>query len=354
MNSSRKQTIYDIAKKAGVSASTVGSALNGTWKNRRISESTVHRIQAIADELNYSVNLQARALRNAKSGLVGMVLPQHDNRFFSSIGQCFSNETRAREALPVIVSAKRDQNQELDAVRGLINSSVDALMLVGISHPEVLSEMCQKANVPHVFVDQPCNSAPSVVTENKLGGRMLTEVMIEEIGFHELKDVVFLGGDANLPATEQRILGFKAALQAKGHKTVPEQILACGYQRAAAKQALSNYYQRRKSLPKGLLVNSNGGFEGALEFLIQLPQAEVDACTIAAYDYDPFGSLLRHPVPMVRQRAEEMVKRAYQHLDDNDTEPQVTLIEPELVLPNSIKRHGTDMTEESSSDPLVP
>ncbi len=333
MTNNSKQTIYDIAKEAGVSASTVGSALNGTWKNRRISEATVQRIQEIAEKLNYRVNLQARALRSAKSGLVGMVLPQHDNRFFSSIGQCFSNETRAREALPVIISTRREREQELEAVQGLINSSVDALMLVGTSYPELLSEVCQKAKVPHVFVDQPCASAPSVVTENKLGARLLTEVMIAEMAASDLKDVVFLGGDASLPATEQRVLGFKEALLAKHHKANPDQILACGYQRAAAKDALSDYYQRKAELPKGLLVNSNGGFEGALEFLIQLPQAEVDACTIGAYDYDPFGGLMRHPVPMIRQRAEEMVKRAYKHLDNNDTDPQITLIEPELILP---------------------
>ena len=328
-----KQTIYDIAKEAGVSASTVGSALNGTWKNRRISESTVHRIQEIAEKLNYSVNLQARALRNAKSGLVGMVLPQHDNRFFSSIGQCFSNETRAREALPVIVSARRDEDQELDAVRGLINSSVDALMLVGTSHPEVLSAVCQKAGVPHVFVDQPCATAPSVVTENKAGARKLTEVMLADTGTENLREVVFLGGDANLPATEQRIMGFKECLSEKGHQTNPDQILACGYQRAAAKDALAALYKANKKLPAGLFINSIGCFEGALEFLVQLPKTEVDACIIGAFDFDPFGRLLRHPVPMVRQRAEDMVKRAYQHLDDNDTEHQITLIEPALILP---------------------
>lgn len=333
MPTNTKQTIYDIAEKAGVSASTVGSALNGTWKSRRISESTVNRIREIADELNYSVNLQARALRSAKSGLVGMVLPQHDNRFFSSIGQCFSNETRAREALPVIVSARRERDQEIEAVRGLINSSVDALMLVGTSHPDVLSEMCTKANVPHVFVDQPCHLAPSVVSENRAGAKTLTDVLLSDSENHDPAHIVFLGGDANLPATEQRIQGFKQALAESGHETLPDQILACGYQRSAARDALASLYQKRQELPPVMLINSIGCFEGALEFLIQLPKDEVDACTIGAFDYDPFGSLLRHPVPMMRQRAEEMIKRAYQHLDDNDTNPQITHIEPELVMP---------------------
>lgn len=335
VQSNTKQTIYDIAKKAGVSASTVGAALNGTWKSRRISQATVQRIQKIADDLNYTVNLQARALRVSKSGLVGMVLPQHDNRFFSSIGQCFSNETRSREALPVIVSARREREQEIDAVRGLINASVDALMLVGTSHPDVLSKMCTKANVPHVFVDQPCHLAPSVVSENRGGAKALTDVLLDHSQVQDLKNIVFFGGDANLPATQHRVEGFKEALTQRGHTPLPTQIVACGYRRAAAREALAELYKTLGKLPQVILINSIGCFEAALEFLFQLPNNEVDACTIGAFDYDPFGSLLQHPVPMMRQRAEEMVKRAYEHLDNNDTRPQLTHIEPELIMPNT-------------------
>lgn len=331
-----KQTIYDIAKKAGVSASTVGSALNGSWKSRRISETTVQRIQAIADEMNYSVNLQARALRSAKSGLVGMILPQHDNRFFSSVGQCFSNETRSRDALPVIVSTRRERDQELEAVQGLINASVDALMLVGTSHPEILSEVCQKAKVAHVFLDQPCSNAPSVVSENKGGARKLTEVLLAENNPDYSEEVVFLGGNAKLPATAERVVGFKEALLEHGHEPTNYRILACGYQRSAAREALATLYKERQKLPSVMLINSIGCFEGALQFLSQLSNSEVDACAIGAFDFDPFGGLLRHPVPMMRQRAEMMVKRAYQHLDDKDSAPQITYIEPELILPNHL------------------
>jgi len=85
-----------------------------------------------------------------------------------------------------------------------------------------------------------------------------------------------------------------------------------------------------------MLINSIGCFEGALQFLSQLSNSEVDACAIGAFDFDPFGGLLRHPVPMMRQRAEMMVKRAYQHLDDKDSAPQITYIEPELILPNHL------------------
>ena len=79
---SGKPTIYDVAEQVGASPSTVSAVLNGSWTRRRISETTVENIRKAAAELGYATNLQARGLRQARSGLVGMIIPIHDNRFF--------------------------------------------------------------------------------------------------------------------------------------------------------------------------------------------------------------------------------------------------------------------------------
>ena len=73
--SAGKTTIYDIARSTGASPSTVSAALSGTWRSRRIKESTALEIQRLAEEQGYTTNMQARGLRKARSGLVGMVLP---------------------------------------------------------------------------------------------------------------------------------------------------------------------------------------------------------------------------------------------------------------------------------------
>ncbi|TRD15593.1 LacI family DNA-binding transcriptional regulator [Palleronia caenipelagi] len=334
MAETKPQTIYDIARLAEASPSTVSAALNGNWKKRRIARATVERIQRIASEHGYSANQQARALRTAKSGLVGMILPQHDNRFFSSVGQCFSNEARARGGLPAIVSTRRERDQEVEAVRQLISYSVDALMLVGTTHPEELSAICRAENVPHVFVDQPCQGAPSVVTDNRGGARALAEILLQAAPDAGEADTVFLGGNADLPATSLRILGYQDALRSAGRQG---RVIACGYRRAPTRDALTREYERRGRLPEVLLVNSIGCLEGVLEFLVTLPLDEVDQCQLGSFDFDPFGRLLRHPIPMVRQRADELIRVAYDHLDggtwSRDSFDPI-IVAPELILPD--------------------
>ena len=57
----KKTTIYDLAQLTGASPSTVSAALNGSWRERRIKESTVRQIQRIAAREGYRTNLQAAA-----------------------------------------------------------------------------------------------------------------------------------------------------------------------------------------------------------------------------------------------------------------------------------------------------
>ena len=130
----RKLTIFDIARLSGASPSTVSAALSGNWKSRRISEATVNTIRRIAGEQGYSTNMQARGLRLARSGLVGMIIPEHDNRFFTALSQSFEAHARERGLVPVITSSLRNAAEELRLVETLIAYAADFLFIERQSH----------------------------------------------------------------------------------------------------------------------------------------------------------------------------------------------------------------------------
>tara|TARA_R100000935_G_scaffold55908_1_gene86497 strand:- start:149 stop:1162 length:1014 start_codon:yes stop_codon:yes gene_type:complete len=326
-----KKTIYDIAKRVGASPSTVSAALNGTWKKRRISEATATRIIAAAQEHGYSVNLQARALRTSRSDLVALLMPEY-NRFFSSIAQTFSAEVRARGQCPIIISTARNPDEERATVADLTAWSIDAIFFVGSVAPEELSRQCQAAKIPHVFVDQPCALAPSVVTDSRNGATILTHEIISSMGpfgSGPRDTVYFLGGDQLLPSTAKRIEGFRDAMYAHVGRVEPTQILAYTYDIDAATKTISELYDRLGGLPRGLFINSDSVFEGALRFLATLPEEELAACAIGCFDYEPLGQLLRFPVHMMRQRHKMLVQRAFALLESNSP-PFIEMVQPEL------------------------
>ena len=332
MKRTPKSTIYDIAEKAEASPSTVSAALNGTWKNRRIRQETADRIIAIAREFGYSANLQARGLRTARSGLVALLMPDY-NRFFSSMAETFSLRVRQNGLCPVIVSTDRDREEELSTVESLASYNIDALFVVGASSPEDISRYCQQAHIDHVFIDQPCSLAPSVVTDHAAGARALTREILDSrkpLGIARRDRPYFIGGDANLPATALRIESFRRIVKERLAVCEDDQVIACGYELENAEQEVKCLYDQLGGLPSALFINSLTVFEGILRFLITIPEEEIRVCSLGCFDYEPFGSLLRFPVHMIRQRHKELIDRAFQLLDDGSDPGTLIQVKPQL------------------------
>lgn len=341
MKENNKKTIYDIARTVGSSPSTVSAALNGTWKKRRIKEETAKRIIEAARSFGYSANLQARGLRTSSSGLVGLLIPDH-NRFFSNIAQAFSKEVRLRGQCPVIISTDRNPQEERQTVQDLTAYAIDALLVAGAAAPDDISRQCQAARIPHVFVDQPCSLAASVITDNRNGARLLTEEIMASMrpGRIAAGDLpYFIGGDRTLPATANRIEGYKDALYARLGEAPERQILATSYDPDAATQAIAGLYRQLGHFPAGLFINSDNAFEGVLRFLTTLPEAELAGCAIGCFDYEPYGRLLRFPVHMIRQRHKMLVSRAFALLDAGATEV-IEIVQPELYRAQDHGRLG--------------
>ncbi len=335
MKPTQKQTIYDIAARIGTSPSTVSASLNGTWKARRIKESTAERIIEIAREMGYSVNLQARGLRTARSGLVGLILPEHNNRFFSDLSQSFTLEARQRGQCPIIIATQRNPAAEMETVQDLMAYSIDALLIAGASDPAHISELCLAAALPHVFIDQPCPGAPSVITDNEDGARRLTEAIIKTLPPHPApgRDKIYLiGGDARLHASARRVVGFRSAIEAHFGQCDDDQIIASSYDPEIVLGQFLALIDRLGGLPAGLFANSINVFEALLKFFAELPEAELQQSSFGCFDYEPYGELLRFPVHMIRQRHRQLVANAYELLEKKTAGHQLVTVKPELYL----------------------
>ena len=103
-----------------------------------------------------------------------MILPLHDNRYFSSLSQAFEAEARRLGLCPIVVSTLRDPDEEERTVATLISHNVDSLFIAGATDPDPLSRMCSDAGIPHINVDLPGTLAASVVTDNFYGACKLT------------------------------------------------------------------------------------------------------------------------------------------------------------------------------------
>ena len=336
---SRKTTIYDIARLSGASPSTVSAALSEAWKARRIAETTVELIRRIAAEEGYSANLQARGLRQAKSGMVGMIIPLHENRFFSSLSQSFDMHARERGLCPVIASTLRNPQEEIRIVETLISYAIDSLLIAGATDPDSLSQLCAAANLPHVYVDLPGRNAPSVITDNFRGAEQLARKIIKGLPASPgaaRQRPYFIGGSTSDYATSRRIEAFRSAVQEQGGTVEDDQIIICGYAPRSAAAAIGELCARLGGLPSGLFVNSLTVFEGVLNHFVNLPPEAFAESVIGCFDYDPVAAFLQFPVYMVRQNSNQLIAKAYELLETGARQAAVYEIEPELIEPRTI------------------
>ncbi|MEZ5797993.1 MAG: LacI family DNA-binding transcriptional regulator [Paracoccaceae bacterium] len=334
----RKSTIFDIARLSGASPSTVSAALGESWRERRISEAKMQEIRKIAAEQGYKRNMQARGLRLARSGLIGMVIPVHDNRFFSSLVQSFEALARERGLVPVIACSLREPAEERRIVETLISYAVDGLFIAGATDVDTLSRLCQQAHLRHIFVDLPGPGVPSVVSDNYGGSVALTHKLLLDgppRGDGPRDRIYFLGGDITDHASARRAMAFRDVLTQAGLPPGPDQIIPCGYSPRAARREIAALCDRLGGLPAGLFVNSLTAFEGVLGHFTQLPPEAFANSVIGCYDYDPFAAYLQFPVHMVRQDAHGLIAEAYRLLDAPSAGPVLSEVAPELIAPRT-------------------
>lgn len=332
---SKKSTIYDLAEASATSAATVSAVLNGTWQKRRISAETAARIQQAAKDAKFSVNRQASGLRKSRSGLIGMIIPIHDNRYFSSMSQTFEQFARSRNLVPIVVSTLRDPKLELETVRTLISYQIEYLVITGATDPDALSKLCRHNAVSHVNVDLPGIKAPSVITDNFWGSHKLTCRIIEKSTIQDIEEknrIYFIGGVPTDHATNHRINGFTEAVKKNMGSFKKIQINTCGYEADNAENAIKGLYEKLGGLPRGLYINSTIALEGVVRFLNTLSKKELQACVVGSYDWDPFAAHLSFPVMMVRQDVTGLLSEAFKIIDSGIfTEGKVVQIRPHLI-----------------------
>ena len=142
----KKITARDIADRLGVSISTVGRAMAD---DPRISAATKRAVREVANEIGYVGNRAARMMRGERSNLIGLVVPDIENDFYTSIAQTLS-KCCERQGYQIVLSVTNDDPDcELQHLRDLVETKAAGIILVPSGSPR---RECRDvlANTPHV------------------------------------------------------------------------------------------------------------------------------------------------------------------------------------------------------------
>lgn len=202
-------TLKDVAKKAGVAASTVSRVINDS---PRISEETKFKVRKIMDEIGYHPNINARNLVKQRSHNLGLVIPYSTEEafadpFYSEILRGIGVLAHSKGFnLLLLTSNGEDEEKKtvLNAVRG---KQIDGVLLLRAKKEDELINELNKLDFPFVIVGRPEAKDKSywVNNDNIAASESVVDYLIE----NGHRNIAMIVGDENYIMNEDRLQGYK-------------------------------------------------------------------------------------------------------------------------------------------------
>nr|WP_194733689.1 LacI family DNA-binding transcriptional regulator [Pseudomonas fluorescens] len=321
----------DVASRAGVSTSTVSHVLNGT---RKVSPATVQAVQRAIQALGYIPNTLARSLARSSTSTIGVAISALSNHYFSETVHAIETECAKHGYMMLFVDTHDDPEQELRVVTALHHRRVDGIVLAP-SNGSMALEYLQANEIPAVLVDRMMSEQfDQVGVENA----QPTQALIEHLVAHGHRRIAFIAGRAGFSTTDERVAGYKAALQAAGLVFDAQLLVNGGSNTEPARQATVQLL-RLAAPPTAIMAGNNLMTLGAMQALREV-QIEVPG-QMALVGFDDFDwadffvprlSLIAQPVQALGARAVDLL---LQRMASPSSPPQSVRLAPTLQLRNS-------------------
>jgi LacI family transcriptional regulator, galactose operon repressor len=324
--SERRPTMSDVAAAAGVSLKTVSRVVNG---ESGVRDETAALVQDAIANLGFSRNDLARALRHGhRTGLLGLVIEDVANPFYSAIVRGVEEVARTRGMLAIAGSSNEDSAQERDLVRLFCERRVDGLLIVpaGDDHTYILPEV--RSGTPAVFIDRPPGriDADVVLLDNVGGARAAVLHLIEE----GHRRIAFVGDEPRIFTAQERLRGYRETLAAAGIEP-DDALVALGAHDADAAERLVSELLALPNPPTALFAGNNRITVGALRVLASSPARPA----VVGFDDVELGELLSVPVTVVSYDAADLGRTAtdliVRRLDGDAAPPSRVVLPTTLV-----------------------
>jgi LacI family transcriptional regulator len=209
----KRPTIIDVATLAGVSKSTVSLVLQ---HSPLVKQETRDEVRSAMARLGYVYNRAAANLRSANAGLIGVVINDLRNPFFTEFATSLQMALSARGYATVLANTDEDPALQAQVVGAMLEHGVSALIVSPAYGDEAATfDAIARANVPTLQVlRQVVDTArfPFAAPDYPTGSRLATEHLLAQ----GARQIAFVGGLEGRAVTQLRMSGYLAKLAAEG------------------------------------------------------------------------------------------------------------------------------------------
>ncbi|MBI3950907.1 MAG: LacI family DNA-binding transcriptional regulator [Acidobacteria bacterium] len=328
----KRTTMRDVANRLGVSVSTVSRALNNPTV---ISVGTRERILKAVEESGYIRNNLARGLALKTSHLIGMMVSDISNPFFSEIARGVHDVARGKSYVIALCNTDRRVENEEVFSRTLLENQVAGLIFVGGTMGERHLKSLRDNNVPFVIAGRRTKalSAPTVAVDNVAVGYQATHYLIG-LGH---KRIMFLSGPSDSATSRDRKRGYLDAMQANGLSP----LVAEGDFKMETGFSLASRLVGEKKRPSAVFAANDMMAIGLIMGLTNLRLKIPGNVAVVGCDDIPMARLIKPTLTTIKIPMYEIGTRAMSML--------ITLLENEQELTSQTILLGCELTIRESA-----
>jgi DNA-binding LacI/PurR family transcriptional regulator len=325
-------TVYDIAKAAGVSRTTVLRALSD---KPDINPETKARIKEVARQMRYRPNYLARSLTLGRSMFVGVIVYPSLYPTFHQFILCIESALREEGySMLLYISGRDDAESDEHFVEQLMKNRVDGVIAVPGSksmNSQPYQELVD-SGVHLVTVDGCIEglSIPQVTADNYQAGKLATEHLIS-LGH---RNIVYMGIPRTSYVGRERAKGFTDAMAEAGISVEPSSIIEIGFDEDRAEEVAAKVL-KRSNPPTAILTRHDITARGAMRAAFAAGLRVPEDISIVGNGNIPGSDMFRVPLTTVNfpgpQMAKLSVQKLLELLDGKDVPPDITVFGVEFV-----------------------
>ncbi len=320
-------TMKDIAKKAGVSLTTVSRALNN---KSDIGKDTRERILAIAHELNYAPNIHARALASGDSKTLGLIVADSANPFYAKLIRGVEDVCSAHGFGVILCNTNEQPDQEVRAHQMLREKRVDGMLITSIRTGLLPLRELQQENIPFVLLNRYLESfgVDCVLNDNRQGAY---EATVHLCGLGHRR-IVHLTGAEQISSVRDRLAGYCQALEEYGIPFDPQLVLQCNLRLEGGYQQAKTIIPTISPRPTAVFAYSDLLAIGVLKALRELGWRVPQDIALVGYDDIEFAPFVDPPLTTVTQLAYEIGQKGTEILLHRISLPEEQVWIPQRIV----------------------
>lgn len=330
----RRVTIKDVAARAGVSIATVSNVFSG---NKPVNADLQERVQLAASALSYQVDRAASQLRSGQAKVVGVLVPDLDDVFFTSLVSQLEVMAQ-KDGYDIIVASSRDDvGLEQSRLRTLLAWRPSGLIVVPCSDAVPLGLKGEIARLPMVFADRvPPEGAPvdTVTIDNCEAGEIAARHLLT-LGH---RDIVIAASSLAISPIRERVRGAHALIRtALG---IDATVIELGSNAERGAEAFLHWLERNPR-PSAVIALTNVTTLSTLSALARLRLDIPDPVSVVGFDDYPWMSARKVGLTAIRQPIPEIAAAAWDRLRlrmaGDVSPPQATVLQTSLQVRESVR-----------------